>query len=172
MKQTGRKKSVTGREGTFVMKKQILATAIALTLVSSGAVLANDIYKWVDADGNVHYGDRPVGQQSQRMAIDSRPTDNAAVRDQYQAGMQARAEHNTADADAAAEAAKAAEEKQAEADERRKKCESSRATMENFVRSRRLYREDESGERVYLDEAETLAARQRVEDAVSEYCNP
>ena len=154
------------------MKKQILATAIALTLVSSGAALANDIYKWVDADGNVHYGDRPVGQQSERMAIDSRPTDNAAVRDQYQAGMQARAEHNAAYAEAAAEAAKAAEEKQAEADERRKKCESSRATMENFVRSRRLYREDESGERVYLDEAETLAARQRVEDAVSEYCNP
>ena len=79
---------------------------------------------------------------------------------------------NAADAEAAAEAAKAEEEKQAEADERREKCASSRATMERFVRSRRLYREDESGERVYLDEAETLAARQRVEDAVSEYCNP
>jgi hypothetical protein len=154
------------------MKKQILAAAIALTLASSGAALANDIYKWVDADGNVHYGDRPVGQQSERMAIQSRPTDPAAVRDQYQSGMQSFTERREADAEAAAEAAKAEEEKQAEAEERRKKCESSRATMERFVRSRRLYREDESGEREYLDEAETLAARQRVEDAVSEYCNP
>lgn len=154
------------------MRKQILVTAIAVALASTGSVLASDIYKWVDADGNVHYGDRPAGQQSERMAIESRPTDNAAVRDQYQAGMQARVEERTAETEAAAEAAKAAAEKRAEADERRKKCESSRATMERFVHSRRLYREDESGEREYLDEAETLATRQRVEEAVSEYCSP
>ena len=42
--------------------------------------------------------------------------------------------------------------------------------MQRFVTSRRLYREDEAGERVYLDEAETQAARQRVEDQISEYC--
>ena len=106
------------------------------------------------------------------MAIESRRTDNAAVRDQYQAGMQARAAQVEADNEAAAEAAKAAEEAQAEAEERRSKCESSRATMERYVRSRRLYRQDENGEREYLDEAEMLAERQRLENVVREYCNP
>ncbi len=154
------------------MRKQMFSAAIVLTLASAGAAFAGDIYKWVDADGNVHYGDRPVGEQSERMAIDSRPTDQSAVREQYQASMQARTEAHQADATAAEEAAQAEEEMRAEAEERRKKCEASRATMERFVQSRRLYREDDSGERVYLDEAETIAARQRVEDAVSEYCNP
>jgi len=154
------------------MRKQILAATVALTLASAGAALAGDIYKWVDADGNVNYGDRPVGEQSERMAIESTPTDPQAVREQYQSGMQARTEKYQADREAADEAAKAEEEMRAEAEERRKKCEASRATMERFVRSRRLYREDENGERVYMDESETLAARQRVEDQVNEYCNP
>ena len=154
------------------MRKQILATAIALTLALSGSALASDIYKWVDAEGNVHYGDRPVGDQSERMAIQSRPTDPAAVREQYQARLQARSERREADAEAAAEAAESENEKRNEAEERMQKCQASRATMERFVRSRRLYREDANGERVYLDEAEMLAARQRVENDVSKYCNP
>jgi hypothetical protein len=154
------------------MSKQILAATVTLLLAASGAAFAGDIYKWVDADGNVHYGDRPVGEQAERMAIDSSPTDQSAVQERYQTKMQARVEQHDADREAADEAAKAEEEMRAEAEQRRKKCEASRATMERFVRSRRLYREDENGERVYLDEAETLAARQRVENQVSEYCNP
>jgi hypothetical protein len=126
----------------------------------------------VDADGNVHYGDRPVGDDSERMAIESRPTDRAAVSAQYQAGMQARAERRQADNEAAAEAAEVAEAQRAEAEERRLKCQTARSTMERFVRSRRLYRQDENGERTYLDEAETIAARQRVEDEVAQYCSP
>ena len=86
--------------------------------------------------------------------------------------MHARVERHEAEAGAAEEAAKAEAEKRTEAEERSTKCAAARATMERFVRSRRLYQEDDNGERVYLDEAETLAARQRVENQVSEYCNP
>ena len=154
------------------MNKLLLATVAALSLALPGLSLASDIYKWVDADGNVHYGDRPVGDDSERMAIESRPTDRATVSAQYQAGMQARAERVEADAEAKAEAQKLEEEQRAEAEERRLKCQTARSTMERFVRSRRLYRQDESGERTYLDEAETIAARQRVEDQVAEYCSP
>jgi len=154
------------------MRKQIIAASVLLTLASAGTAFASDIYKWVDADGNVHYGDRPAGQQPERVAIDSKPTNPSAVNQQYQASMHARVEPHQAAAEAAEEAAKAEAEKRAEAEERSKKCAASRATMESFVRSRRLYREDDNGERVYMDEAETLAARQRVEDQVNEYCNP
>ena len=154
------------------MRKQIIAASVLLTLASAGTAFASDIYKWVDADGNVHYGDRPAGQQSERMAIDSKPTNPSAVSQQYQASMHARVERHETEAGAAEEAAKAEAEKRTEAEERSTKCAAARATMERFVRSRRLYQEDDNGERVYLDEAETLAARQRVENQVSEYCNP
>jgi hypothetical protein len=81
--------------------------------------------------------------------------------------------------DAAAKAAEAAaaptgpspEELQAQADARAEKCSTSRALLQRFVTSRRLYRQDENGERVYLDEDEMQAARERVENQVQDHCS-
>ena len=152
------------------MKKTIISVAATMTLAVSGAAVAGDIYKWVDAEGNVHYGDRPVAPQSERMDIDSRPTTAASVEAQtaaLAASNDRRAEARTA----ADEDAAAAAELRAEAEQRAERCAASRATMQRFVQSRRLYREDEGGERQYLDEAEMQAARQRVENDINEYCN-
>jgi hypothetical protein len=153
------------------MNRHLYAVAITLTLAVSGIAVAGDIYKWVDEDGNVHYGDKPVSNGSERVAIESRPTDRARVQSQYQAAAQARAENRDARAQADEEGRKAEEELRAQAEERRQKCEASRATMQQFVRSRRIYTQDESGERVYMDEAQMQAARERVENDVNEYCN-
>ena len=153
------------------MNRHLYAVAITLTLAVSGIAVAGDIYKWVDEDGNVHYGDKPVSNGSERVAIESRPTDRARVQSQYQAAAQARAENRDARAQADEEGRKAEEELRAQADERRQKCEASRATMQKFVTSRRIYTQDESGERVYMDDAQLQAARERVENYINEYSN-
>ena len=142
-------------------------TAVILILACLPATA--EVYKWVDEDGNVHYGDKPTGNEPERMAIASQPTDNARVQQQIQVSTTARTQRREAEAAAAAEGP-SKEELQAEAQERAQRCQSARATMQSFITSRRLYREDESGERVYLDESETIAARQRVEDQNDEYC--
>jgi len=151
------------------MKKQLIAAAATMTLVASGAAFAGDIYKWVDDEGNVHYEDKPVGAQSERMAIDSRRTDTARVAAQVQASTAARAQAREAKAAAAAEGP-SEEDLQAQAADRRQKCEQSRANMQRLITSRRIYREDDNGERVYLDEAEMQATRERVENEISEFC--
>ena len=43
--------------------------------------------------------------------------------------------------------------------------------LTRFVQSRRLYKEDENGERVYLDDEETQAAREKTQQQVQEFCN-
>ena len=153
------------------MKKQIIATTASLiAFAATSVVFAGDIYKWTDADGNVNYGDRPSeGVQPQRMALVSQPTNPARI----QAANAARATARTEAAEAAAAAAAdgpSPEDLRAEAAEREQRCATYRQQMLTFATSRRLYREDEAGERVYLDEEQTLAARQRVEDQVTEYC--
>ena len=40
--------------------------SIAAAMMLSGAALGNEIYKWVDADGNVHYRDTPSGGPPRR----------------------------------------------------------------------------------------------------------
>ena len=156
-------------EGTFVMKKQMIAAAATVTFALSGAAVAGDIYKWVDEDGNVHYGDKPAGAQSERLAIQSRPTDPARIAAQVQARQEAAAQEREAE-EAAAAAGPSEEELQAQAEQRRQACEQSRANLQRMVQSRRLYREDDNGEREYLNEAEMQATRQRVEDEISEFC--
>jgi hypothetical protein len=143
-----------------------------LAMTATGAVSAGEIYKWTDADGNVHFGDRPSGAATEeRLAINSNPTDPERVRAIVQARNDARSERNEQGA-VAAEAEPTAEELLAAEAERKEKCNTYKERLEKFVTSRRLYREDENGERVYLDEEETLAARARVQEQVVEYCSP
>ena len=53
---------------------------------------------------------------------------------------------------------------------RQQQCQMYRDRLERFLRSQRLYQEDESGERQYLNEEETMAARARVEEQIQKYC--
>ena len=150
--------------------KRFLIGFAALAITVGGGAMANEIYKWTDEDGNVHYGDRPSDTQNEElMAMSYRRTDPSVVQQEIQKqadSITARQEARTA----AAEEAKKAEAKAAEAAENQKKCESYRARLQTFIQSRRLYRQDENGERVYLDEQQTQDARRRVEELIAENC--
>jgi hypothetical protein len=140
-------------------------------MAAAGPVLASDIYKWTDAEGNVHFGDRPSGAATEeRLDISSNPTDPDRIRDIVQARNDARTARNEQQA-AQAAAEPTAEELRAAEAERKEKCTMYKERLQKFVTSRRLYREDENGERVYLDEEETLAARARVQEQVVEHCD-
>jgi Domain of unknown function (DUF4124) len=153
-----------------MIRKSAIALVTMLAVAAAGVTFANDIYKWTDEQGNVHYQDRPTGDPSeQRIAISSKPTDPSKV----QAQVVARHEASAAAKEAAAKqpAGPTPEEMQAQAQERSQKCEKYKARLQKFVTSRRLYREDENGERVYLNEDEAQAARENVENKVEEYCD-
>jgi len=154
----------------WIVRKRAIAFVMMLAVSAAGMAFASNIYKWTDEQGNVHYGDRPTGDASEeRLAISSRPTDPSKVQTRVQAAYEARAAAKKA---AASEpAGPSSEELQAQALERQEKCATYKARLQKFLTSHRLYKEDENGERVYLDEDETLAARERVRNQVEEYCN-
>ncbi len=151
------------------MPKQVPALLLTLALCAVSTTAAGQIYKWTDEEGNVHFTDKPVAEQAERVEIQSRRTDA----DKVQAQVQARAD---AAAKAAEEQAAATpqgpteEELQARAEERAKQCTKYREKLQRFVQSRRIYREDENGERVYLSDDEMQEAREKVENQVQEYC--
>ncbi|HEX2138653.1 MAG TPA: DUF4124 domain-containing protein [Woeseiaceae bacterium] len=146
--------------------RRTTAAFLALALTVPAAALASDIYKWTDEDGVVHFGDRPSGDAaSQVVHVSSRPTDRTAV----QARVQTRKDAAAAAAEQASDGP-TEEELEARERERAEKCAMYKERLQMFLTSRRLYREDENGERVYLDEQETLAARADVQEQVLEYC--
>lgn len=151
--------------------KQLALSCILMALTVAGGAMADGIYKWTDEDGNVHYEDRPSGAATEeRLQLTYNRTDTAAVQRRVQASAEsrtARAEARTATAKSQEEAA----ENAAAAAEKAQKCENSRARLETYLQSRRLYRNDENGERVYLDDEQRQEARQKAEEQVSEFCS-
>ena len=60
---------------------------------------------------------------------------------------------------------------EAEAENRKAKCAEYRARLQTYMQSQRLYREDASGERVYLDDNQMLEARNKAQDQIQQYCD-
>ena len=145
-----------------------MAIALALSFATTGTLYASEIYKWTDEDGNVHYSDTPTAD-AEHVAIQSRPTDPAHIQAEAQARVDA--QNLKAEEEADAPQGPTPEDLQAEAREREEQCNKYTERQTQFTRSRRIYRLDEDGERVYYDEEEMQVARDDVDDKVREYCN-
>ena len=151
--------------------RHLIVWLLATAVIASGGAFADSIYKWTDAEGNVHYGDRPSGAEAEvRMSLTYTRTDNDAVEQRIETRLNQQTVKREA-AVVAAEEAKSGEEKRAADAARQRQCDSYRGKLETLMQARRLYREDENGERVYLDDSARLDARQRTEDLVQEFCN-
>lgn len=149
----------------------LLATTIAL---AAGSAFSGEIYRYLDAEGNVHYVDRPTGSPDEtRVAIASRRSSVQATAPRVGSGSPQSADEAVAQSDDAADAPqkKTRAEIKAEQRQREQKCQSYRAKMETLVTSRRLYREDDNGERTYLDDAQIQEARDRAQALIEEHCD-
>jgi len=144
--------------------------ALAVTLAFTSNVCADEIYKWTDENGNVHYEDRPSGSPSEeRLQFSYNRTSSDAVQKRVQAQRDMTAARQDA-REEAAEDKKTRGEEQAAADQKAANCQQYRAQLKTMLESRRLYREDASGERVYLDDSARADAREKAEDLIKENC--
>jgi hypothetical protein len=127
------------------------------------------IYKWVDENGQVQFGDRPPAEaatsdevviRNQRAPVKTAPVDRNEARDrlleQYQ---RERAEKKEA-------AAKMREEKR----QRAARCNYARGRVTRYLESGSLYRYTANRERKYLTDQERDAALARARADVKKWC--
>ena len=152
------------------MNRKMLVLALSAAALTTSA-FAGEIYKHVDENGNVQYLDRPTGESGEeRLDITYSGTSHQAV----SARVQQRHDYMAALDEARSEAKSQREaeaQARAEMEERAAKCQEHRARLETYLQSRRLYRENEAGEREYLDEEQTMEARRKVEEAIQKNCS-
>lgn len=154
------------------MNRKLLLLMLSAAAVATGAsAFAGEIYKYVDEDGGIHYLDRPTGESGEeRLDVTYAGTNNASVsaqvkqRQEYMAALDEAREESLSRHEAE-------EKARAELEQRDARCQEHRSRLESYLQSRRLYQENEAGEREYLDEAQTLAARQKVEELIQENCS-
>ena len=151
------------------MNRKILVVVLSAALTTSA--FAGEIYKYVDEEGNVHYVDRPTGESGEeRMALTYSGTSTAAVsaqvrrRQDYMEALDEARSESESRREAEAQA-------RAEMEARAAKCQESRARLESYLQAHRLYRQDDAGEREYLNDEQILEARRKAEEAIQEHCS-
>jgi hypothetical protein len=146
----------------------IKKSLIILLLLVAGSALAGEIYKWTDADGTVHYEDQPLGADAERLNIKSKATDRDSIEQQAASRTAANEERESAPAEASPSPA----ELRKKAKVNKARCEEYTARQESLETSRRFYREDEKGERTYLDDDQVQKVREQVQANIKEFCKP
>ncbi len=133
---------------------RIAGVIIGLWVLSVPA--AESIYKWVDEDGNVHFSDHPPRQaiKAEKLPIESTPSDDV-VREAQETRDRLKTKQQTShDQRAAAweQTRLQAELKQAQRDDRQRRCTKAREQIQSLDHHMPIYYVDETSNRVFLDD--------------------
>lgn len=153
------------------MRTSRYAIVVMLLFIGWGQAEADtEIFRWVDADGVVHYSDRPLDPAATSTGMRSRRTDQNQVREKELRGWeQEQASREEAQEDAeqdAFEANRRAEEERMQFIQ----CEAAKERLEVYTTAPRLFETMPNGERRYLSEEELDAARQGAADDIDTWC--
>ena len=163
----------------------ICTASLMLSLAGSNAI-ATEVFTWTDANGVVHYGDKPPdGQKAQIINVretpgttEADPTPGEAQPDPASDApiMNATNEQETSPPRSAADAKreqiatnrKKRREMQAEVD---RMCAKHRGRLASIEPTRRVFYIDESGENVRMDDDERIALVEESKDFITKNCN-
>ena len=155
---------------------------ILIVWTAAGAAAAQDappVYKWVDQNGTVNYGQQPpAGTVAEALPIRVR-RGTAAPPQSRLGAREANAtspdpvpgDDQPADDAAMGDTAVPADERAKLLAQREANCEKARDRVSSYGQAKRIYRPGPTGERVYLTSEEIDAERATARVAVAEWCN-
>lgn len=156
--------------GSIVVEKVFTLNAfIVLTLLCLIPFNANaGVYKWVDANGQTHFGDRPPTQSaSSEVTVNAAPASvDAGARERHQK-MTKFLEQQQEEREARQAADAKAEEK---AEKQAGLCRKLRARLKYLASVSTFYHINDQGERVYVNEAENARIREDFREKVRNTC--
>jgi hypothetical protein len=139
-----------------------------LLFCASGPPAAAEVYKWTDAEGRVHFGDRPPQSGADAVPLSrkaqsiSAPTADERL-DKQRRLLHAFEEERRQRRDAQAQA-------QQEKTTRQRNCVEARDDLRSQEVAGALYRLGADGQRIYLDAAERARALEETRAAVRHWC--
>jgi Domain of unknown function (DUF4124) len=127
-----------------------------------------EIYRTVDANGNVRYSDRPEGEHAERLHIVvPEPTTPPAAPSASEPSSNAAAQPAASEPETTTRPPTEAEK----AEEKARNCSIATERLERYQVSHRLYRSLPDGEREYLSDEEIDQARSKAAAEAEKWCN-
>ncbi len=148
------------------------AALILAGLLLSLEVIATPIYKWVDEDGQVHYGLKPLAKDATEVKIRDRYIDSGT--EKPAATTQERVERQKRFVDALKAEEKSIRDEKAKKDEEENqrflRCVAARNQLKRAEQSAALYNKDKQGNRVILTDAQHKKYMQQARARVAKWC--
>ena len=142
------------------MKELIVTIAL---LIGLSCTASAEVWKWVDENGNVHYGDRPQNASSEGITLARYTPSASASRSSGQSRMNASPDTK---ASSAGNATESADGKKA----REYYCNQASEIYDSYSKAPRLYKTNAEGQREYLSDKEAAALLAETKAKVTEWC--
>jgi type IV secretory pathway VirB10-like protein len=150
-----------------MINRWLAAAALALAAQGAGA---DGVYKWTDAQGRVHFGDRPPDDAATTAIAPPAPPAVPAPTDAERAARQQRLLDMYRDERLEKEEREA--KKKTDEEERRRRCAHARDRLNRYEHSPRIYDPQPNGERRYLSDGERDAEIRIARNEVARLCKP
>ncbi len=146
--------------------------ALMLTLLSAPVATTQEIYRWVDEHGRVHYGDRAPDAAPGAEPIRVKPA-RPAPSPAPEASARRERERRLLDALSAerAERRAALDKAEREAAELQRRCARARQRLAAYERANLLYRQGKDGTREYLHDREREQVLAGLKNGIREFCD-
>jgi hypothetical protein len=147
--------------------KRIIVLAIAMALAPAAAA---QLYKYVDEKGKTVYSDQPPANTDSKQVNVPRGSGGAAA----PAAAPKTAVERDKELDKSRKESREKADKQAKAAEKdqqaEQRCAAARERHAAFVEGGRIYKTNDKGERVFMDDAEIESGRERSRREMDEAC--
>jgi len=148
-------------------RRWLVAVACGAFCLQAQGLYGGEIYKWVDDDGTVHYGERPHNKDAVKLNVIAKPS--VGIRDQERFKRQERL--LKVFEEERQEKASAAQEKRLEKEKRNQNCLLARRQLFNYQRASMIYKKDKKGNRVVFAHNERVEAERGAREAVEHWCD-
>jgi len=154
--------------------KKHLLSALLITAVSAPLVVTAGVYKWTDADGNVHYGSqRPADATSERMKIETgiQPyADETTLKDKKDEPGKKTGEESKEEKKPETAAPKTAEPPKVSRKEKNARCEQARKSLQTIVTRGRVRVQLDDGTTRHMTDPERSKRLAQAKKNVAKYC--
>ncbi len=147
-----------------------IATIALFSLAFISGLSQGQVYSWKDANGKIHYGDRPPAERQP----DARKLAPAPASDDIAAARKAAAERqfNEREKQAKIEEGTRKPEDPAQAKQREENCRQARSNLAGIESGQLRFTTNTQGERIALEGSVREAELARAQKSVDDWCKP
>ena len=137
---------------------------VVFSLLLLPALASAEIYRWTDANGRVHFSEKPAGEGAEQVQVKPQVVERDAATQEREQRLERYYEarrDERAQAEVRAATARA---------ERGQECGQLRDRLRQIERDGRYFTTDANGERTYISAEEVDAARSRLSSRIAARC--